>query len=183
MAFEVPELDDEAKEKEESLYAKRQRKRDDAQFLHGVREIIAYILFLVLYTIVIQTSAVELAYPMASKMRDEVLGDAFEGILAVDDIWGYLDGHFIDTTFLDEGDDGLVEEMPSGRWGYILDVNRIIGGIQFQQNRVDVGGALPWNATPCQPARGLRRRASPPPPTSLPPLPHGPVAPPGGSKG
>ena len=146
MAFEVPGLTDDVAP--ETAHATRQRKKDDAQFLAGIRDIIAYIMFLILYTIVIQTSGVELAYPMATKMRDEVLGDDFEGILVVDDVWGYLDGQFIDTTFLDEGDDGLVEEMPSGRWGYILDVNRMIGAIQFQQRRVDVGGALPWNATP-----------------------------------
>ena len=132
----------------ESAFTKRERKKDDAHFLAGIRDIIAYICFLILYTFVIQTSGVELAYPLASKMKDEVLGDSFEGILVVDDVWDYLDSHFISTAFLEEGDDGLLEEMPSGRWGYILDVNRMIGAIQIQQKRVDVGGALPWNVTP-----------------------------------
>ena len=145
MVFE--DVTDEDKETE-SAFAKRERKKDDAHFLAGIRDIIAYICFLILYTVVIQTSGVEMAYPMASKMRDEVLGESFEEILVVDDVWNYLDSHFISTTFLEEGDDGLVEEMPSGRWGYILDVNRMIGAIQLQQKRVDVGGALPWNATP-----------------------------------
>ena len=145
MVFE--DVTDEDKETE-SAFAKRERKKDDAHFLAGIRDIIAYICFLILYTVVIQTSGVEMAYPMASKMRDEVLGESFEEILVVDDVWNYLDTHFISTAFLEEGDDGLVEEMPSGRWGYILDVNRMIGAIQLQQKRVDVGGALPWNATP-----------------------------------
>ena len=149
MAFEVAGLTDDDKENEMSAFAKRERKKDDALFLAGIRDIIAYIMFLILYTIVLQTSGVELAFPMASKMRAEVLGDGeFEGILVVDDVWDYLDGHFVDKTFLDEGDDGLVEEIPSGRWGYILDMNRMIGAIQFEQKRVYVGGALPWNATP-----------------------------------
>ena len=140
---------DDQKETELSAYEKRERKIDDARFLAGVRDIVAYIAFLVLYTIVIQTSGIEMAFPMASKMRDEVLGDDFESILVVEDVWNYLDGHFVDTAFLDEGSgDGTVSETPSGRWGYILDVNRMIGAIQFEQTRVDVGGALPWNATP-----------------------------------
>ena len=140
---------DDQKETELSAYAKRERKIDDARFLAGVRDIVAYIAFLVLYTIVIQTAGIEMAFPMASKMRDEVLGDDFESILVVEDVWNYLDGHFVDTAFLDEGSgDGTVSETPSGRWGYILDVNRMIGAIQFEQTRVDVGGALPWNATP-----------------------------------
>jgi hypothetical protein len=140
---------DDQKETELSAYEKRERKIDDARFLAGVRDIVAYIAFLVLYTIVIQTTGIEMAFPMASKMRDEVLGDDFESILVVEDVWNYLDGHFVDTAFLDEGSgDGTVSETPSGRWGYILDVNRMIGAIQFEQTRVDVGGALPWNATP-----------------------------------
>ena len=140
---------DDQKETELSAYEKRERKIDDARFLAGVRDIVAYIAFLVLYTIVIQTTGIENAYPMASKMREEVLGEDFESILVVDDVWGYLDGHFVDTAFLDEGGgDGSLDETPSGRWGYILDVNRMIGAIQFEQIRVDVGGALPWNATP-----------------------------------
>ena len=165
MAFEVEGLDDEANNE----FHTRERKKEDGQFLAGVRDILAYIAFLVLYTIVIQTSAVELAYPMASKMKEEVQGETFEGILAVDDIWDYLSGHFIDVTFLDERDDGLIEEIPSGRWGYILDVNRMIGAIQFQQNRVDVGGALPWNATH---RRRLTARPRLPPPSSSAPWPH-----------
>ena len=140
---------DDQKETELSAYEKRERKIDDARFLAGVRDIVAYIAFLVLYTIVIQTTGIEMAFPMASKMREEVLGEDFESILVVDDVWGYLDDHFVNTAFLDEGGgDGSLDEMPSGRWGYILDVNRMIGAIQFEQVRVDVGGALPWNATP-----------------------------------
>ena len=168
MVFE--DVTDEDKETE-SAFAKRERKKDDAHFLAGIRDIIAYICFLILYTVVIQTSGVEMAYPMASKMRDEVLGESFEEILVVDDVWNYLDSHFISTTFLEEGDDGLVEEMPSGRWGYILDVNRMIGAIQLQQKRVDVGGALPWNATH---RRRLTARPRLPPPLAAPP--HGPTS-------
>ena len=75
MAFEVAGLTDDDKENEMSAFAKRERKKDDALFLAGIRDIIAYIMFLILYTIVLQTSGVELAFPMASKMRAEVLGD------------------------------------------------------------------------------------------------------------
>ena len=84
MVFE--DLTDEDKETE-SAFTKRERKKDDAHFLAGIRDIIAYICFLILYTFVIQTSGVELAYPLASKMKDEVLGDSFEGILVADDVW------------------------------------------------------------------------------------------------
>lgn len=98
------------------------------------------------YTIVIQTAAVESAYPLSAKLKDKVIGDDYEEILTVDDMWEYLEGDFIDATFVDEGDDGSVEEVPAGRWGYVLEVNRIVGAIQFRQNRVDVGGV--WNSTP-----------------------------------
>ena len=91
---------DDQKETELSAYEKRERKIDDARFLAGVRDIVAYIAFLVLYTIVIQTTGIEMAFPMASKMREEVLGDDFESILVVDDVWGYLDDHFVNTAFL-----------------------------------------------------------------------------------
>ena len=59
---------DDQKETELSAYEKRERKIDDARFLAGVRDIVAYIAFLVLYTIVIQTTGIENAFPMASKM-------------------------------------------------------------------------------------------------------------------
>ena len=124
-------------------------RRDDDNFLKGIRDILLYLVFLVLYMVVAQQAAIAEAYPLSSKMKDEVLGgDAFNQILTTDDIWDYLETQFVDIAFIDEDDEGDRDQTPSGRWGYVLDVNRIIGAIQFRQKRVDVGGALPWNATP-----------------------------------
>ena len=76
----------------------------------------------------IETETISTASPLASKMKDEVLGDGFDEILTVDDVYRYLDGHFVDVAFLEEGDDGNPDQMPSGRWGYILEVNRMVRG-------------------------------------------------------
>ena len=54
-------------------------------FFKGVKDIIMYILLLVFYTIVIETETISTASPLASKMKDEVLGDGFDEILTVDD--------------------------------------------------------------------------------------------------
>ena len=106
----------------------------DRSFLRGIRDIVLYIVFLVLYTIVIQSNAITLAYPYSEKMREKVVGDDFDDILTIDDIWGYMSGTMLDALYEDVERSG--QTLPTDQWGYVLEVNRLIGAMRIDQSRV-----------------------------------------------
>ena len=108
-----------------------------------------------LYTIVIQSTALQAAYPYSQKLRARVLGGdgGLGDVLTRDGIWEYLENHLIDVVYGEidtpqEGDDDAAaaevasnetstdDTAPAGRWGYILDVNRLIGAVELKQRRV-----------------------------------------------
>ena len=147
--------DDEAEVPLRRTSTRSRKDPEKAKFLHGVRDIFIYIVFLVLYTIVIQSTALPSAYPYSQKLRARVLGGdgGLGDVLTRDGIWEYLENHLIDVVYGEidtpqEGDDDAAaaevasnetstdDTAPAGRWGYILDVNRLIGAVELKQRRV-----------------------------------------------
>jgi hypothetical protein len=129
-----------------------ERTSEDVSFLRGVRDIVAYIGFLAVFTVVLQSNQISSAYPYATKMRERVLGDpgddylAFDEVLTLDDMWDYMSGHLVDALYAD--DDAAY--APTGASaaaaaaedaGYVLGVNRLIGAMRLEQSRVAVPSA------------------------------------------
>ena len=109
--------------------------RTDKAFLRGIRDIVTYMIFLTLFTIVIATGSTGQAYPYNSKLKLAVLGEgdgSFEEILTTDSIYSYLRGQFIDTMYPSDSTTSF------DRSGYVLQVNKVIGAIRIEQSRVRI---------------------------------------------
>ena len=91
-------------------------------------------------------------YEYSQKLRARVLGGdgGLGDVLGRDGIWEYMENHLMDVLYGEiESADGAGEAptadanvttrtgdtAPAGRWGYILDVNRLIGAVRLQQRR------------------------------------------------
>ncbi len=89
----------------------------DRMFLKGVRDILVYAVFLVMFTIVVFTTSPDKAFQVNEKLRDFVLGDDFDEVLTVSDTWDYIGTVLLEALYAESSQDGL-----SGRPGYILQV-------------------------------------------------------------
>lgn len=92
---------------------------NDKAFVRGIRDIVMYIVFLSMFTVVVGSTGTSEAYPYSSYLKKNVFKKEdtdFEEIVNTDDMWEYLTGPFVDALYAKDGE--------SNRAGYVLQACR-----------------------------------------------------------
>eukprot|EP00965_Chrysotila_dentata_P214629 6188296-Pleurochrysis_carterae.AAC.2 len=111
--------------------------RGDTGFFNGIREIVLYLVFLALLTVVISTSSVTVAFAYSNRLRERVVGSgdgSLYEVVTLEDMWSYLSGQLLEALYTD--DHGGSVGSVGGRQTYVLEVDKLIGAMRLEQSRV-----------------------------------------------
>eukprot|EP00304_Pavlova_gyrans_P012362 CAMPEP_0206063102 /NCGR_PEP_ID=MMETSP1466-20131121/58059_1 /ASSEMBLY_ACC=CAM_ASM_001126 /TAXON_ID=44452 /ORGANISM="Pavlova gyrans, Strain CCMP608" /LENGTH=689 /DNA_ID=CAMNT_0053438471 /DNA_START=131 /DNA_END=2200 /DNA_ORIENTATION=+ len=129
----------ELRDRAERVVRATEEEEVEAGFRSACLEVIFYLLFVALFAVVTWMSAINVAYPYSSKMREAVYGDppeSFEDVFQESQFWDYLEEQAIPTLFVREDANGDV--LPPDQRGYVLRVNKLIGAVRLEQKRVEL---------------------------------------------
>jgi len=91
----------------------------------------------VIFGIVTWLSAIDVAYPYASKIDGVISGDppaSLRDVYQESQFWAYLEDTFVPNVFVTT--DYNDSPLDPSRLGYVLDVDKIIGSVRLEQKRV-----------------------------------------------
>eukprot|EP00966_Prymnesium_polylepis_P087221 2018633-Prymnesium_polylepis.1 len=83
------------------------RDANDKAFVRGIRDIVMYIVFLSMFTVVVGSTGTSEAYPYSNYLKKNVFKKEdtdFEEIVNTDDMWEYLTGPFVDALYAKDGE-------------------------------------------------------------------------------